>query len=79
MEVEKGFIGWKSVDKIAFSDLGKCIILNDSLEAKKRGIAPSDTVELVGTKELAGKKVIDFKGKIIGSAKKLCLEILWEY
>ncbi|MDQ1279288.1 MAG: hypothetical protein QG670_548 [Thermoproteota archaeon] len=71
VKVERGFIEWASIDKIAFSDLGKCIILNDSVEAKKRGIVPSDIVKFVSTEQLSGKIVIDSQGKIIGSAVRL--------
>lgn len=70
VKVDKGTIEWASIDKITFTDLGKCIILNDSVEAKKRGVVPSDKVEFVSTEKLSGKIVIDSEGKIIGSAAK---------
>lgn len=70
VKVEKGATDWPCIDKIAFTDLGKCIILNAAIEAKKRGIAPTNKVCFKSTEDLSGKIVIDSEGKIVGSAEK---------
>ena len=66
--VDNGIIDWDCIDKIAFSQLGKCLLLNEPIEAKKRSVAMSDEVGFKSTKELKGKMVIDSEGKIVGSA-----------
>lgn len=71
MKTEKGAIDWSYVDKIAFSDAGKCILLNDAVEARNRNIAPSDEIGYQSTEDLAGRIVLDAEAKIVGSAVKL--------
>ena len=73
VKVERENVSWNCVDKIAFTDLGKCILLNEPVEAKKRGIAISSDVRFKGTEELADKMVIDAEGKIVGSASKFLI------
>lgn len=70
LKVKKGSIEWSEVDKIAFSDLGRCILLSEAVEANRRGIPPSDKVGYKSTEELAGKVVIDTEARIVGSAVK---------
>jgi sporulation protein YlmC with PRC-barrel domain len=70
-KTEKGSINWSYVDKIAFSDVGKCILLNDAVEAKNRNISLTDEIGFKSTEDLAGRIVLDSEGKIVGSAVKL--------
>jgi hypothetical protein len=71
MKTEKGSIDWSYVDKIAFSDVGKCLLLNDAVEAKNRKISISDEIGFKSTEDLADRIVLDSEGKIVGSAVKL--------
>ena len=71
MKTEKGSIDWSYVDKIAFSDVGKCLLLNDAVEAKNRNISLSDEIGFKSTEDLADRIVLDSEGKIVGSAVKL--------
>jgi len=70
VKIEKGSIKWSCVDKIGVAELGKCIFLNEAVEAKKRGIALSEKVDYKATKYLTGTMVIDSEAKIVGSALK---------
>jgi len=72
-KVAKGAIDWFCVNKIAFTDLGKCVLLDIALEGKKRGDVSSDKVSFMSTEEVAGKLVIDSEGKIVGSASKFLI------
>ena len=67
-KTEKGTIPWHMVDKIAFSDLGKCIFLKESIEAKKKGVYSSFEVPYKSTEDLKGKLILDSDAKIVGSA-----------
>lgn len=71
LKTEKGSVDWSYVDKIAFSDAGKCILLNDAVEARNRNIEPSDEIGYKSTEDLAGRIVLDAEAKIVGSAVKL--------
>ena len=71
MKTEKGSIDWSYVDKIAFSDVGKCVLLNEAVEARNRDIASSDEIGFKSTEDLAGRIVLDSEAKIVGSAVKL--------
>lgn len=69
-EIDKYPVGWSSIDKIAFTDLGKCVLLKESIEAEKRGIVLRDKVDYKSTRDLAGKVVLDSEAKKIGSVTK---------
>jgi hypothetical protein len=71
MKTETGSIDWSYVEKIAFSDVGKCLLLNDAVEARNRNITPSDEIGFKSTEDLAGRIVLDADAKIVGSAVKL--------
>ena len=71
MKTETGSIDWTYVEKIAFSDVGKCLLLNDAVEARNRNITPSDEIGFKSTEDLAGRIVLDADAKIVGSAVKL--------
>jgi hypothetical protein len=71
MKTEKGSINWSYVDKIAFSDVGKCLLLNDAVEAKNRKISLSDEIGFKSTEDLVDRIVLDSDAKIVGSAVKL--------
>ena len=71
MKTEKGSIDWSYVDKIAFSDVGKCVLLNEAVEARNRNIVPSDEIGFKSTEDLVGRIVLDSEAKIVGSAVKL--------
>ena len=73
VKVEKASIKWADLDKITFTDLGKCVLLKSAVEAKKRGIAPTEKVEFESTKELHGKIVVDSRGEIVGTAAKFLM------
>ena len=61
------------VDKVAFTDLGKCVLLNEPIEAKIRGVEINKKLDYKSTDFLAGRTVIDSDGKIIGSAVKFLI------
>ncbi|MDQ1278760.1 MAG: hypothetical protein QG670_20 [Thermoproteota archaeon] len=69
-EIEKYPVVWSSIDKIAFTDLGKCVLLKESIEAEKRGIILREKVEYKSTRDLAGKIVLDSEARKIGSVTK---------
>ena len=71
MKTEKGSIDWSYVDKIAFSDVGKCVLLNEAVEARNRNISLSDEIGFKSTEDLADRIVLDSEAKIVGSAVKL--------
>jgi hypothetical protein len=71
MKTEKGSIDWSYVDKIAFSDVGKCLLLNEAVEAKNRNISLSNEIGFKSTEDLADRIILDSEAKIVGSAVKL--------
>lgn len=73
VKIEKGSIDWSKVDKIVFTDLGKCVLLKEAVEAKNRGIAISDKISYKSTEYLAGRLIIDSEAKIVGSAVKFLI------
>jgi len=73
--VERGKVDWRLIDKIGESDLGKCILLKEPVEARKRGVEITDKVPYYGTEYLSGRMVIDAEAQIIGSAEKILLRI----
>ena len=74
-KIDKGSINWSDVNKIGFSDLGKCVILNKAVETKKRKIKNSlnKKVSYKSTEHLAGKKVIDSEANIVGTASRFLI------
>lgn len=71
MKTENGSIDWSYVDKIAFSDVGKCVLLNEVVKARNRNVSLSDEIGFKSTEDLAGRIVLDSEAKIVGSAVKL--------
>jgi len=50
--------------------LGKCLILREPWEARRRGIPLPRSVPYMGTKDIKGRLVIDCEAKIVGHAEK---------
>ncbi len=50
--------------------LGKCLILSEPWEARRRGIQLPRPVPYMGTKDIKGRLVIDCEAKIVGHAEK---------
>ena len=75
VRVDKGSADWNLVDKIGFSEIGKCVLLSEPIEAKRRGIEVSEKVPYYGTTYLSGRTVIDANAKIIGSAVRVLLSV----
>ncbi|MHA2290483.1 MAG: hypothetical protein ACXABG_16985, partial [Promethearchaeota archaeon] len=73
VKIEKTPFPWSYVDKVAFTDLGKCVLLNEPIEAKIRGVEINKKLDYKSTDFLAGRTVIDSDGKIIGSAVKFLI------
>jgi len=73
--VDRGTVDWNLVDKVGTSDLGKCILLKEPVEAMRRGVEIKDKVPYYGTEYLRGRTVIDASARIIGSAEKILLRI----
>ncbi|MFH0748444.1 MAG: hypothetical protein V1915_00765 [Candidatus Bathyarchaeota archaeon] len=69
-KIGKGPIDWSYVDKVAFTDLGKCILLKKAIEAEKRGMAINEKVDYKSTEYLSGRMLIDSDAKIVGSVAK---------
>lgn len=70
---DKGSINWPSVEKIAFTDLGKCVLLKETVEAEKRGVAIREKVDYRDTEDILGKLVVDSDAKIVGSVAKFLI------
>ncbi len=70
VRVDRGSFEWPAVEKVGFTELGKCIILNRAMEAEKRSIALSSRVNYKSTDYLKGRVVVDSEAKIVGSALK---------
>jgi len=73
--VEQGSVDWNLIEKIGVSELGKCILLREPIEAKRRGVEITEKVPYRGTDFLKGRTVIDSEARIVGSAKKFLLRI----
>ena len=69
-KIDKGSIQWSSIAKIAFSELGRCVLFKDMVEAMRRGVPPSGVVAYKSTEFLRGRIVLDSEAKIVGSAVK---------
>ena len=73
VKVDKGSVDWSYVDKVAFTELGKCLLLKEALEAENRGVALSEGVGYKSTEHLSGRLVIDSEAKMVGSAAKFLI------
>lgn len=73
VKTDKGSVDWFKVEKIAFTDLGKCVLLKEPVEAKRRGIPVEKEINYKSTQYLSGRLVIDSEAKIIGSAVKFLI------
>ena len=67
-KVDKGSVSWSSIDKIAFTDLGKCLLLNEAVAGKRKAASQNKEIGYKSSKDLAGRIVIDSEAKIIGTA-----------
>ncbi len=70
---DKGSIPWTLVDRVGSSDFGKCVILKEPYEARRRGIEVRDSVPYRSKKELEGKLVVDVEAKPIGAARDIII------
>ncbi|MCJ7631679.1 hypothetical protein MUP77_04660 [Candidatus Bathyarchaeota archaeon] len=70
---DKGSIPWTLIDRVGSSDFGKCVILKEPYEARRRGIEVRDSVPYRSKKELEGKLVVDVEAKPIGAARDLII------
>ncbi|RLI13143.1 hypothetical protein DRO33_01680 [Candidatus Bathyarchaeota archaeon] len=61
------------VERVSETPLGKCIILKEPWEAKRRGLPILDFVPYRSTAEVKGMLVIDAEGKIIGHAERILI------
>jgi sporulation protein YlmC with PRC-barrel domain len=73
VKIEKTPFPWSYVHKVGFTDLGKCVLLNEPIEAKIKGVEINKKVDYKSTDFLARRTVIDSDGKIIGSAVKFLI------
>lgn len=73
VKAEIGSVDWSYVDKVAFTELGNCLLLKEALEAKNKGISLSNEVAYKSTENLAGRLILDSKAKIVGSAAKFLI------
>jgi len=67
-KIDKGSIDWSSIDKIAFTDLGKCLLLKEAVAATKKAASQNEEIGYKSSKDLAGRIVLDSEAKIIGTA-----------
>jgi len=72
---DRGAIPWTLVDRVGSSDFGRCVILKEPYEARRRGIEIKDSVPYRGKKELEDKMVIDSDAKPVGSAIDILIGI----
>lgn len=70
VRIDRGSVQWSSIDKIAFSELGRCVLLKDIVETKNRGISLNNGVAYKSTELLRGRIVLDSDARMIGSAVK---------
>jgi len=73
--IDKGSIPWALVDRVGSSDFGRCVILKEPYEARRRGIEVRDTVPYRSKKELEGKLIVDFEAKPVGTALEILIGI----
>lgn len=67
-KVDKGSIDWSSIDKIAFTELGKCLLLTEVVAATNKAASQSKEIGYKSSKDLAGRIVLDSEAKIVGTA-----------
>lgn len=72
-QTDKGSIPWSLVDRVGSSDSGKCVILKEPYEARRRNIEVRDSVPYRSKIELEGKLVVDVEAKPIGTARDLLI------
>jgi sporulation protein YlmC with PRC-barrel domain len=72
---DRGAIPWALVDRVGTSDFGRCVILREPYEARKRGIEVKDFVPYQSKKELEGKLVVDSEAKPIGTALEILIGV----
>ena len=72
---DKGSIPWALVDRVGSSDYGRCVILKEPYEARKRGIELTDTVPFRSKKDLEGKLVVDVEAKPTGTAIEILIGV----
>jgi sporulation protein YlmC with PRC-barrel domain len=61
------------VSRVGFTDLGKCALLTEPIEAKRRGVSVKKDVPFKDTEYLEGRMVIDAEAKHFGSAVRLLI------
>lgn len=69
----RDIVDWQHVSKVGFTDLGKCALLTEPIEAKRRGISVKKDVSFKDTEYLEGRIVIDAEAKNFGSAVRLLI------
>jgi sporulation protein YlmC with PRC-barrel domain len=72
---DKGSIPWALVDRVGSSDYGRCVILKEPYEARKRGIELTDIVPFRSKKDLEGKLVVDVEAKPTGTAIEILIGV----
>ncbi len=75
IRTDRGAIPWALVDRVGSSDFGRCVILKEPYEAKRRGIEIKDSVPYRGKKELEDKMVIDSDAKPVGQAVDILIGV----
>jgi sporulation protein YlmC with PRC-barrel domain len=69
----RDIVDWQHVSRVGFTDLGKCALLTEPIEAKRRGISVKKGVPFKDTEYLEGRMVIDAEAKHFGSAVRLLI------
>ena len=69
----RDIVDWQHVSRVGFTDLGKCALLTEPIEAKRRGVSVKKEVEFKDTEYLEGRMVIDAEAKHFGSAVRLLI------
>jgi hypothetical protein len=69
----RDIVDWQHVSRVGFTDLGKCALLTEPIEAKRRGVSVKKEVPFKDTEYLEGRMVIDAEAKIFGSAVRLLI------
>ena len=69
----RDIVDWQHVSRVGFTDLSKCALLTEPIEAKRRGISVKKDVPFKDTEYLEGRMVIDAEAKHFGSAVRLLI------
>jgi len=72
---DRGSIPWALVDRVGSSEFGRCVILKEPYEARRRGLELKDLVPYRSKKELEGKLVVDVEAKPVGAALEILIGI----